>query len=299
MMSIQSYLLSQYLKKRMKRPPIYDEARQVRGMRAAMGNKRLIPKRLPNDVKINDFESNGISGEWVECNQAKAGKVLIYFHSGGYLSGSPQTYRRLTSQIARITRTRVLVVDYRLAPENRFPAAVEDGLKTYRYALGQVKDSQDITIAGDSAGGGLTVATLLTSREAGLPMPKAAICFSPYVDLAATGASLVTNDKNCVMFHGESVRLGTRIYLGDADPRNPLASPIYADLRGLPPLLIFVSTSEIFYDDSIRLAEKAEADGVKVDLNIWKNQPHAWIYFTFLPESKKALKFAAKFIENA
>jgi acetyl esterase/lipase len=299
MTSIRSYLLSLYLKKHIKRLPVDDEVRQVRGMRAAMGSKKLIPKKLPNEVKINEFKSDGISGEWVEWSGAEANKILVYFHGGGYVSGSPQTYRRLTSQIARMTKARILVVDYRLAPENRFPAAVEDGLKTYRYALEQVKDSRNITIAGDSAGGGLAVATLLAAREAGLPMPKAAVCFSPYVDLAATGASLVTNDKSCAMFHGESVRLGTRIYLGAADPRNPLASPIYADLRGLPPLQIFVSTSEIFYDDGVRLAEKAKSDGVEVDLQIWKNQPHVWIYFTFLPESKKALRLSAKFIENA
>lgn len=283
----------------MKRPPSRDEARQVRGMRAAMGSEKLIPKKLPEAVKISRFERGGINGEWVEWTPSKTGKILIYFHGGGYVSGSPPIYRRLTSQMARLTRARVLVVDYRLAPENRFPAAVEDGLKTYRYALGQTHDARNIAIAGDSAGGGLTMATLLAARDAGLPMPKAAVCFSPYVDLAATGASLVTNDLSCAMFYGESVRAGTRIYLGDADPRNPLASPIYADLRGLPPIQIFVSTSEIFYDDAVRLAEKAKADGVKVDLQIWKNQPHAWIYFTFLPESKKALKMSAKFIENA
>jgi acetyl esterase/lipase len=172
-------------------------------------------------------------------------------------------------------------------------------LAAYKYVLAKAEPHK-IAFVGDSAGGGLLLATMLAARVENLTLPEAAVCYSPLADLAASGASLDKNNRRCAMFYGNSIRRVAPVYLGEANPRNPLASPIYADFRGFPPLQIFVSTTEVLLDDSIRLAEKARISGVTVDLQVWRNLPHVWAIFADrLPEARRALRMTADFIERA
>lgn len=300
MASLQSHLLSYMLRRDMKRrkPSLsVDEARYVAAARRNLNNPKLIPKEIPPNTTIKEFDVDEVRGEWVEHEQSDANKVLIYCHGGGFIGGSVKTYRKTTTALAKYVKRKVMAIEYRLAPEHRFPAAVKDAVRAYYLAL-ETTEPRNIAFAGDSAGGGLAVAALLSACEQGLPLPSCVVCYSPFADMTATGKSLDTNDKRCAMFYGDSIRRVAPIYLGDADPKNPLASPIYGDLSKLPPMQIFVSNSEVLLDDSIRLAAKAKADGVKVDLQIWKSQPHVWAIFPFLPDAKKALRMTADFINK-
>jgi acetyl esterase/lipase len=183
-----------------------------------------------------------------------------------------------------------------MAPEHLFPAAVEDAVAVYRSLLQSGIPAGKIAVAGDSAGGGLALAMLVSSRDTRLPLPAAAVLFSPWTDLAATGDSLVTNDRRCAMFHGANIGPGARYYLGSADPRHPLASPLYADLSDLPPMLVHVGENEVLLDDSKRLAERARAAGVRVELKIWPVVPHDWQLVPSMPEAKQSLQEASSFL---
>ncbi len=220
---------------------------------------------------------------------------LLYLHGGGYFACSAETHRPITAFFAR-EGFRVFAPDYRLAPENRFPAAVDDAVAVYRGLLGAGYPSERIVVAGESAGGGLTLSLMLALRSADVPLPAAAALYSPWTDLAATGDSIRTNSDRCAMFCGSDVAASARYYLGDTDPRNPLASPLYADLTGLPPLLIHVGADEVLRDDSTRLTERARAAGVPVDLKIWPVVPHAWQLAPHLiPEARQSLRESAAF----
>lgn len=303
MTSWQSYVLSFFLRRNMKRrePLLTDEESEVVARaRKIMNDPKFIPKNLPAQVSLTEISETDFRGESVEWRGVEPERAIIYFHGGGYIGGSPKTYRLTTVALAKAAKAKVFVVDYRLAPEYRFPAAVEDGLSAYKYVLSKTAPRQKIAFVGDSAGGGLLLATMLAAREENLPMPSAAVCYSPLTDLAATGASLDTNSRRCAMFYGNSIRRAAPVYVGEANPKNPLASPIYGDLRGLPPLQIYVSTNEVLLDDSVRLAEKAQRDGVTVDLQIWKNLPHVWaIFVAQLPEARRAMQMTAEFIRRA
>lgn len=300
MASLQSRILTLMLRWRFKRRPSPDDEEFVRAARRLMNDPRLIPKHVPPDVRLEKVGRPGVRGEWVEPAGADDGVTVVYFHGGGYIGGSAETYRRTTFALARAARARVFAVDYRLAPEHRYPRAVEDGLAAYRYVLGGGARAGAVAFVGDSAGGGLLLATMLAARAAGLPLPAAGVCYSPFADLATTGGSLDANNRRCAMFYGDALRRVAPLYLGGADARDPLASPLYADLRGLPPLQIFVSTSETLLDDSLRLAERARAEGVRVDLQVWRNLPHVWPLFARqLPEARAALRLTADFIRDA
>ena len=225
--------------------------------------------------------------------------VLVFFHGGGWCIGDLDTHDPVCRQLAQEAQCAVFSVDYRLAPEHRFPAAVEDAVAAYRGVITAGTPATRIVIGGDSAGGGLALATLLSLREAGDALPAGAVLFSPWTDLKATGASMVGNDRRDVMFHGRGLALAARLYLGDTEPDHPLASPLYADLRGLPPLFIQASDSEVLLDDSVRLAAKAEAAGVTVRFKTWHRLPHVWqIFSPLLPESRAALAETALFIRS-
>jgi acetyl esterase/lipase len=298
MLSLQSRILTLMLRWRFKRRPSPDDAEFVRAARLLMNDPRLVPQDVPPGISLEAVGRPGVRGEWVAPTDPRA--TIIYFHGGGYIGGSVETYRRTTFALARAARSRVFAVEYRLAPEHRFPCAVEDGLAAYRYVLEEGSDGGEVAFVGDSAGGGLLLATMLAAREEGLRLPSAAVCYSPLTDLAATGGSLDANDRRCAMFYGDTLRRTAPLYLGAADARDPLASPLYANLAGLPPLQIFVSSSETLLDDALRLAEKAKADGVAVDLQVWKNLPHVWpIFARQLPEARRALQLTADFIGRA
>lgn len=255
----------------------------------------LLSPKVPG-VSYEEVEVSGIPSEWLIPQDARASDVVLYFHGGGYDLGSIASHRALAAQIGVAAGARVLIVDYRLAPENKFPAAVEDAVASYRWLLSQGYNAGNIVLAGDSSGGGMAAAALVYLRDSGDPMPAGALLLSPHVDLEMTGDSLKTVAWRDPMVRVGPLRKEIASYLGAADPRDPLASPIYADLKGLPPLYIQVGTVEVVLDDSRRLAERARADQVSVELDIWDGMFHVWqAYSPLLAEGKQAIQALGKF----
>ncbi len=251
------------------------------------------------NVRFAHVHHNGVRGEWALPPKGSSDRVILYYHGGGYFFCSPETHRPITAGLAHYTGAQTLAVRYRLAPEFPYPAALEDGLNAYRWLRSRGFRPDQIVVGGDSAGGGLALATLVALREAGEPMPAAAVVFSPWTDLACTGQSLDHNDKHCVMFSGEGIRRAVRHYVGDADPRTPTISPLYADLTGLCPVLLHVSDNEVLLDDSTRFARKAQQAGVTTRLKVWQGQPHVWQLFApMVPEGKQSLQEAGEFIRR-
>lgn len=250
----------------------------------------LLSPEVPG-VSCEALNISGIPAAWLIPDDADEGNVVLYLHGGAYVIGSIASHRDIASQIAAAARSRVLLVDYRLAPENRFPAAVEDAVTSYRWLLSQGYAPEKIVMAGDSAGGGLTVAAMVSLRDSGDPMPAAAMLLSPWTDLEVTGESVRTVAWKDPMINAGSLRKDAAMYLGETDARNPLASPIYANLEGLPPVYIQVGTAEILLDDARRLAERARADDVTVELDVWEGMFHVWQFFSpIIPESKRAVQ---------
>jgi monoterpene epsilon-lactone hydrolase len=241
------------------------------------------------------------NGEWIEPaaeNDAAREQCILYLHGGGYFAMSPQTHRSLTSRLAAASRAPLFALDYRLAPEHPFPAALEDALAAWHALIAAGTPPSRIIVAGDSAGGGLALALLVALRDAGDELPAAAVLFSPWTDLAATGRSIVENDQADPLFFGSWVASAARHYLGNAPATNPLVSPVYADLTGLPPLLIQVGDSEVLLDDSRRVAENAKRSGVETILQIWPGVPHGWqIFAPILPEGRAALRDAGAYVK--
>jgi acetyl esterase/lipase len=290
MASLQARLSVWIVKWRVKR-----RLKGVRDFRVARKILHLDPYKVPPTVQISPAHLGGVPGERLE-GPSPGNIVLLYLHGGGYFACSAETHRPITTFFA-LHGFHVFAPDYRLAPENRFPAAVEDAVAFYHALLTAGYPPRNIVVAGESAGGGLSLSLMLALRDAGIPLPASAALFSPWTDLAATGDSIRTNTDRCAMFHGAGVAHSARYYLGDTDPRNPLASPLYADLRGLPPLLIHVGADEVLRDDSTRLAERASAAGVPVDLKIWPVVPHAWQLVPHLiPEARQSLRESAAFL---
>jgi acetyl esterase/lipase len=253
----------------------------------------ILGQRLPasENVQREKVNANGVPAEWITAAGIEPQRVLLYLHGGGYVIGSIATHRGLAERLSRAAEARVLIIDYRLAPEHPFPAAVEDATAAYCWLLASGISPAQIGIAGDSAGGGLTVATLVALRDAGEPLPMTGVCQSPWVDLEGVGESMLARAGLDPMVQKEGLLHMAGLYLGDADPQTPLAAPLYADLTGLPPLLIQVGTSETLYDDAIRLAERATAAGVEVTLEPWQDMIHVWQLFApMLPEGQQAIE---------
>jgi acetyl esterase/lipase len=254
------------------------------------------PFPVPRDVRITPAEIGGVRGEWVE--QAGTGApVLLYLHGGGYIACSAVTHRPITIFYAQ-QGFRVFVPDYRLAPEHPFPAAVDDAIAVWRGLLDTGAGAA--VVSGESAGGGLALALMLALRDSGLPLPAAAALFSPWTDLTCSGDSVRSNDRRCAMLTGSGMLLAAGDYLASADPRNPLASPLFGDLRGLPPLLLHVGRNEVLLDDSVRLADRARAAGVPVDLRVFPVVAHAWqLASKLVPEGRESLLSASAFLRAA
>ena len=250
----------------------------IEEQRAAMND---IASQFPpaEDVKCEPVDAGGVSAEWITTPEAANDRVIYYLHGGGYVIGSVSTHREMISRLSRAAGVRALAIDYRLTPEHPFPAAVEDSTAAYRWLLSTGVDASRIVIAGDSAGGGLTVATLLALRDAGDPLPAAAVCLSPWVDLEGLGESMTTKADIDPTVERRGLLQMAEAYLDGADPRTPLAAPLYGDLSGLPPLLIQVGTAETLLDDATRLAERAESAGVDVTLEPWDDMIHVWQFF--------------------
>ncbi|SAK96515.1 alpha/beta hydrolase [Caballeronia ptereochthonis] len=229
--------------------------------------------------------------------QASPRAIVLYLHGGGYYFCSPRSHRAITFGLAANAQAGVFSLDYRLAPEHRFPAALDDSVAAYRRLLADGVSAQSIVMAGDSAGGGLALASLLALRDAGDPLPAAAVLFSPWTDLTCSGESMRTNDGRDPMYHASVFPRVAAQYLGDAVATHPYASPLFGNFDGLPPLLIQAGDTELLLDDSTRVAAKARAAGVRVELEIWRDVPHIFqIWAPFMPEANQALVRAADFI---
>jgi acetyl esterase/lipase len=254
---------------------------------------------VPKDIVVTPDTLGGVPGEWVRAPATPAdAPVLLYLHGGGYFACSPKSHRTITAAYAQRGFS-VFAPDYRLAPEHPFPAAVDDAHAVWNALLAQGHTPETMVVSGDSAGGGLSLALLLTLRDAGAAGPAAAVLFSPWTDLAATGATVESNARRDAMFTPEGIREGGSFYLGATPPTNPLASPHYADPKGLPPLLIHCGDTEILLDDSLRFAEKARAAGVPVQIRVWPVVPHVWqLAQHFVPEARESLDIAANFLHK-
>ena len=255
----------------------------------------LLPR--PPDVAIARVDADGVPAEWVSTPGADERRVVLYLHGGAYVIGSVNTHRDLAGRISRAAGARVLNVDYRLAPEHPHPAAVDDATAAYRWLLAQRYVPASLAVAGDSAGGGLTVATLVALRDQGHPMPAAGVCLSPWVDLEGIGDSMTSRAHLDPMVQRDHLVRMAGFYLGDHHPRTPLAAPLYADLSGLPPLYIQVGTAETLLDDSNRLAERARKAGVDVTLELWDDMIHVFQAFApMLPEGQQAIEQIGEFL---
>ena len=269
------------------------EAKNMDDMRAIM-----IETQAPDGVTCTPVEAGGVSAEWSEAAGVDEAKVVLYVHGGGYVMGSAGSHRDVTGRLSKAAGARVLSLNYRLAPEHPFPAPVDDAVAAYRWLLAQGISPGNIAVAGDSAGGGLAIATLLALRDAGEPLPAAGIGISPWVDMEGTGESMTTRAAVDPVVQKEGLLGMAKLYLGDADPKNPLAAPLHADLAGLPPLLLQVGDAETLLDDSTRLAERARAAGVDVTLKVWDEMPHVWHLFApILPEGRQAIDEIGSFFQ--
>ena len=258
---------------------------------------RVIGGKTPASVR--QVDAGGVPSELVSAGRASEDTVTLYLHGGGYVIGSPKTHREFARRLSEASRAQVLVIDYRLAPENPFPAPVEDAVSAYRWLLSEGYAPEKLSIAGDSAGGGLTAATLVSIRDQGLPLPACGVCLSPWVDMEGIGDSMTSRADRDPMVQKEGLVGMAGLYLADADPRSPLAAPMYADLSGLPPLLIQVGASETLFDDAVRLDEKARAAGVETTFEEWDDMIHVWhIFAPMLDEGQKAIERMAEFMRE-
>jgi epsilon-lactone hydrolase len=256
---------------------------------------RAVP--APADITFTDVDAGGVPSEWSIAPGATDERVVLYLHGGAYCICSPRTHRRLTGELSRHSRAQVLVPDYALAPERPFPAAIEDAFAAYRWLLDRGTDPKHLAVAGDSAGGGLTMALLLTLRDASVPMPACAVAISPWADLELIGESATTNAGKDPLITVPTLKEEADLYLDGQDVRNPLASPIYAEMRGLPPLFIHVGDQEVLLDDSTRLYDRAKRDGVDVTLEIEEDMVHVWHAFaTLMPEGDAGVRRVADYI---
>lgn len=281
------------------------QSREVDESQGATEGRRRSFERMTDGFTIDvparysRVNAGGVTAEWVTAEGASDSRVVLYFHGGGYIIGSPRTHRAMLAHLSRDAGARVLALDYRLAPEHPFPAPVEDSVAAYRWLLNEGYDPARIAVSGDSAGGGLTVAMMVQARYVGLPMPGAAVCISPWVDMEGLGESMETRAAADPMVGRENLLVSAKTYLGGADPRAPLAAPLHADLRGLPPTLIQVGDAEVLLDDSTRLAGIAREAGVEVRMEIWDDMIHVWhVFAPILPEGKQAISQAGEFIKK-
>ncbi len=252
---------------------------------------------VASNTDCKPIKVGNIDAEWVINSNAKDDRVVLFLHGGGYLLGSINTHRALASDISKSSEAQVLLIAYRLAPEHPYPAAVEDSKAAYRWLLKKGYEPSQIVVAGDSAGGGLAVAICVALRDEGVKLPAAIVSLSPWIDMEAIGESMTTNAEIDPNVQRDPLIEMAKVYLGGADLRTPLANPLYADLKGLPPILIQVGKRETLLDDSTRLAEVAKKAGVEVILEPWEDMIHVWHRYAYiLPEGREAIKRVGDFI---
>ena len=267
-------------------------------MREAMASATAnLPQ--PEGVGIEVVDAGGARAEWTEADGASRDAAIVYLHGGGYTMGNLDSHRGLVAEISKATGIRVLSVDYSLAPEHPFPQAIEDAVNAVRFVYELGVAPGRVVVAGDSAGGGLTAATLLSLRDRELPLPAAGILISPWLDLTQSGATMDVLAERDPMVSRALLDQCAEAYLKGQDPRQPLASPIFADLAGLPPLLVQVGTAETLLDDSRRFEAAAKAAGADCTLEEWEDMIHVWHTFAaILPEAQQAIDRFASFVKQ-
>ena len=248
-------------------------------------------------MKIERVDSP-VKGEWIsDPKTVSGGKVVYYLHGGGYISGSAKTGRPLTVPLASQMGVRLFSLDYRLAPEHHFPAGLDDAVAGYHWLLSSGIAPRNISVMGDSAGGGMTLALAMRLREAGDPLPACLVCLSPWTDMTASGKSIAANSERDPMFVADDIHRYANAYLGDQSRLDPLASPLLGNLTDLPPMLIQVGGNEVLLDDARSLDEKVRAAGGSSELHVYERVPHGWHFGApFVPESRVALREIAAFI---
>ena len=275
-----------------------DEQAVARRARNLFGAPRVLAWFWSKGVDLQPVNEDEIRGEWIEPKKYDSQAVILYIHGGGFVSSSARTHRPITTGLARRTGLRVFAVNYRLAPEHRFPAGLDDVVVAYKWLLAQEIPAAKIALAGDSAGGGLVLSLLLRLRDAGLPLPACAVCFSPWTDLTGEDDSAGLDENRCAMFYLENCTEFAGAYLGGASPRDKYASPVFADLGGLPPVLFQVGSTELLLDNSRRVHEKIHSAGGTSELQIYDDVFHCWQMLDgFVPEAGAALQHAAEFIK--
>nr|AID57563.1 esterase [uncultured bacterium] len=253
---------------------------------------------IADDISIESFQIGAMNADWVSAPTSQSDRIFLYFHGGGYVIGSNVGYREFAGRLARATNARVCVINYRLAPEEPFPAAVEDAVSAYQYLLSNGFTPGQISLAGDSAGGGLTLAALVSLRDQGIALPASGVCFSPWIDLEGNGASAQPGGADDPMLAKEGLVGMATLYAG-SDLTNPLAAPLHAELNGLPPIQIMVGTREVLLDDARRARAKIEQSGAKVDYYEGEGLIHVWpVLAPDAPESADALQRVARFTAN-
>ena len=255
--------------------------------------------KVPRGIQIVKELADGVPAEWLIPPGISTDRVVLYLQGGSYICGSPNSHRSLAANIAIASKARALVIDYRLAPEHPHPAAVEDAVAAYKWLLSNKVDSKHLAVAGDSAGGGLSVALLVSLRDRNVPLPAACVCLSPWTDLAFSGESWKSKAAVDLVIYAYKELEFARMYLGGIDPKTPLASPLYADLKGLPPLLVQVGTNEVLLSDSRRLVDRAKEAGVNAVIDEWEKMQHVWQFAaSFIPEGHRAITRIGEFIDR-
>jgi len=255
--------------------------------------------KLPKGIQIVKELAGGVLAEWLIPHGISTGRVVLYLHGGSYVAGSPDSHRSLAANIAIASKARALVIDYRLAPEHPHPAAVEDAVNAYKWLIGDQAGARHLVVAGDSAGGGLTLALLVSLRDSGIPLPAAGVCLSPWTDLAFSGETWKSKAAVDLVIYAYKELEFAKMYLGGLDAKTPLASPLYADLKGLPPLLVQVGTDEVLLSDSTRLVDRAKQAGVNAVLDEWEKMQHVWQFAAgFIPEGRRAIARIGEFIDK-
>jgi len=257
-------------------------------------NKSVQSIKLPANTHCQPVDVNGVPAEWIESPDVTSG-VFLYLHGGAYSIGSITSHRELIARLAHATGMRGLAINYRLAPEDPYPAALEDALTAYRWLLSEGIDASKIIIIGDSAGGGLALALLSALSNTGESLPAGAVCLSPWADLTNSGASFQSKANRDPYLTFDILEMYAGYYAGEQDRKLPLISPLYADFSDFPPLLIHAGSDEVLLDDATRVAEKADKAGVDVTLKVWDGLFHVFSIISFLPESKKAMENIAQF----
>jgi acetyl esterase/lipase len=251
----------------------------------------------PIDVVYEAGQVGPIKGEWVKTVPSSS-RLILYFHGGGYVAGSPETHRPLIARLCQAAEANAFVPAYRLAPEFAFPAAVRDGIDSYRHLITKGVDPSSLVVAGDGSGGGLAFAVLLAARNAGLAMPAAAVAMSPWADLSLSGMSVLTNDRNDTALTWELLFLSARNYLRKANPCDPYSSPAYASFRDFPPIMVHAGSSEILRDDASRLGDRAAEAGTPVSVEIYDGMQHVFQANPYVPEARVSLQRLGQFIKS-